>query len=197
MTSHRLRAIQGSDLWLPVHGSHRQKDDESMPLLERTSHRSGRCRLLSPIASESYELPVLLGRDHEGRIHQTSNRRNPRKYSTRPDRPHELPGLAKDHPVQAEERGDSGGSEKTEGGSPPPTCHGSPRQRRQTQAVVIVKDQILRIKPGKIYSRKETLKLFLALRHFLDIILANVIESGRSEFTSEEILDLLHRHQTR
>lgn len=55
----------------------------------------------------------------------------------------------------------------------------------------------IEIKPGKTYTREEAIKLFLAFRHFLDIILANVIESGRSEFTSEEILDLLHRHPIR
>ena len=59
------------------------------------------------------------------------------------------------------------------------------------------KSSILKVEPGKVYTREETLKLFLAFRHFLDIILANVIESGRSEFTSEEILDLLHRHPIR
>lgn len=56
---------------------------------------------------------------------------------------------------------------------------------------------VLQIKPGKTYTRKQTLTLFLAFRKVLDIILANVIESGRSEFTSEEILDLLHNHRTR
>ena len=55
----------------------------------------------------------------------------------------------------------------------------------------------LNLKPGKQYSREKTLHSLLAMRQHLDIILANVIESGRDEFTSEEILDLLHSKNPR
>ncbi len=53
------------------------------------------------------------------------------------------------------------------------------------------------IKPGKIYTRKQALTLFLAFRKVLDILIANVIESGRPTFTSEELLDLLSTHAKR